>query len=202
MKALSFIIPALFCIPLSAHAKPYAVDYNASNMSFSGTHVDKTFTGRFTKWAADIDFDAAHPERSTVSVTIDTDSARTNNALYDGTLPTTDWFNTSEYPTAIFTTHTITKKSDGIYTAQGDLDIRSHKEPVTFDFTLESKKGDKDAVKVDFTLSVDRLKFAIGKESDPDAKWVSKEITIDVSLRAVDAGMLASRLAYTNRIAY
>jgi len=39
-------------------------------------------------------------------------------------------------------------------------------------------------VKAHFTLTLDRLAFDIGKQSDAKAEWVSRDIVLDVTLLA------------------
>ena len=195
MTTLRPILLTLSLITASnaAFATPYAVDYNASSINFSGTHAGDPFHGKFARWQADIEFDAEQLHNSQIRVEIHTDSASTNNALYDGTLPTADWFSASTYPTAIFIATHFTKIDSNRFKAEGELSIKQHTHPVSFIFTLEPKKGDKDAVKADFQLSIKRLDYNIGAASDPDASWVSNDITIDVAVRAVDASVLAAR---------
>ncbi len=175
----------VFCLllsPMAAFAKAYTVDMSQSSIRFSGTHAGNLFDGVFEKWQAEIEFDEANLAASTITVTIDMASAKTGNAMYDGTLPTADWFDVKRHPHAVFTTSIIAEHNDGGYHAQGLLTIREHAVPVTFLFQL-SDNGD-DGVVTKFTLSVNRLDFSIGAKSDAKAEWVSDVIPLTITLSA------------------
>ena len=165
----------------SAHAAEYVVDKTQSKIEFSGTHAGKPFKGAFGVWDAVIVFDAANLAASSVKVTIDTASAKTGDAMYDGTLPTADWFDVKNHPQATFTSESISKK-DGSYMAKGLLTIRGKAVPVAFDFALSDLTAP--PVKTTFTVTLDRLAHDIGLKSDAKAEWVSKEIPITVTLKA------------------
>jgi cytochrome b561 len=167
---------------MPAHAAEYTIDKSQSSIAFSGTHAGKPFKGSFGTWDAIIVFDAANLTASSVKVTIDTASAKTGDAMYDGTLPTADWFDVKNHPQATFISDSITKKVDGAYTAKGQLTIRGKAVPVVFDFTLSDLAAP--PVKTSFTLTLDRLAHDIGVKSDAKAEWVSKEIPITVTLAA------------------
>ncbi len=187
----NFVIPAkagilsigLFLAShLPAFAAEYVVDKAQSKIAFSGTHAGKAFKGTFGTWDAVIQFDDANLAASSVKVTIDTASAKTGDSMYDGTLPTADWFDVKNHPQANFVSESITKKADGGYNAKGQLTIRGKSVPVAFDFALSDLAAP--PVKTNFTLTLDRLAHDIGLKSDAKAEWVSKEIPLDITLVA------------------
>lgn len=180
MKRTIISIALLMASWVPAHAADYLVDKTQSRIEFSGTHAGKPFKGAFGTWDAAIKFDDANLAASSVKVTIDTASAKTGDAMYDGTLPTADWFDVKNYPQAIFISESITKRPDGSYNAKGQLTIRGKAVPVTFDFALSDLAAP--PVKTTFTLTLDRLAHDIGMKSDAKAEWVSKEIPIIVTL--------------------
>jgi polyisoprenoid-binding protein YceI len=106
MKTIALLFALLiFAAPSFAKDVPAAgwtVDPAASTISFSGTNSGQEFTGTFKSWTAEIVFDPASLETSSVSVSIDTGSAATGVKTYDGTLPTPEWFNIKSFPTATF----------------------------------------------------------------------------------------------------
>ena len=107
------------------------------------------------------------------------------NALYDGTLPQKDWFDIKNHPQASFNSTSITAKEGGHYNAQGELTIRGITNPVSFDFTLSDLT--QSPVKLDGTLTINRLDFDIGKGSDASAEWVSRGITIKFDVWSIPA---------------
>jgi len=74
----------------------------SSNIGFSGNHAGNDFHGKFTRWSADIRYNPAAPESSTITVNIDTGSAVDGVPLHEETLPQTEWFNVARYPKAEF----------------------------------------------------------------------------------------------------
>jgi cytochrome b561 len=173
------LLTALF-IPTVAFATPYEVNKDKSQVMFSGTHAGNDFKGEFQTWDANINFDADNLAESSVTVTFNTASANTGNAMYDGTLPKGDWFDADNHPTAMFQSTSFNKTDDG-YSVTGDLSIKDITNEVTFDFDLH---GD-DPIHMMAQFPIDRLAFDVGKGSDPDAEWVSQDIMMDIHLEAM-----------------
>ena len=165
-----------------AEARDYTIDYGASKIEFSGTHADNPFKGSFGEWTAEITFDPANIETSKIVATFKPDSAKTGDAMYDGTLPQTDWFNTKEHPQATFASTTVRDNEGGGYIADGNLTIRGITKPVQLAFTLSDLE--QSPVTAKGSLTINRLDFDLGQKSDGDAEWVSREIKIDITLVA------------------
>jgi cytochrome b561 len=164
-----------------AHFEP---DYSQSTIRFKGTHAGNAFEGTFQQWKADIRFDAANLAESQFRVTIETASAHTGNKMYDGTLPTEDWFDVKNHPQAMFESQSITLLAEGKYRVEGKLTLRNFTEPVAFDFALIPADGKAEKVEATASLALNRLLFGIGKKSDAKAEWVSEEIGLEIKLVA------------------
>ena len=180
MKYLVLISFMMTSLP--ALAADYNVDYAQSEIAFSGTHAGNEFNGIFEEWSAKISFDPDNLEASSLIAKFNTKTAKTGNAMYDGTLPQADWFDTKNHPEAIFISTSVTANEDGSYKASGDLTIKEIKQPISFGFTLQDLQASSVEVKANFPI--DRFAFDIGKKSDPKAEWVSKEITLNIGLKA------------------
>lgn len=181
-KAVYAAVFAASLASADARATDYAIDKAQSKIEFSGTHADKPFKGSFGEWTATIAFDPADLGASKIAATFNTASAKTGDAMYDGTLPQADWFHTKEFPEATFTSTAISAKEDGSYTATGDLTIRGITKPVSFDFTLSDLA--QSPVTATGHIILNRLDFDLGKKSDGAAEWVSKDITIALHIVA------------------
>ena len=173
--ALTFLFLCL--IPITGHAKPYDIDTNKSHIAFSGTHAGNEFNGEFEKWTAQIDFDENKLDTSTATIILYTGEAKTGNVMYDGTLPTQDWFDTNAYPTIIFIAKQFDKTDTG-YAVTGELAVKGITKSITIDFDLSGN----DVKTVTAQFPVDRLAYNIGVESDPNAEWVGQIITVDMTL--------------------
>lgn len=167
--------------PMIAIANPYTVLHDQSTVSFFGKHAGNEFNGAFKDWSANIIFNPDDLKQSSVKVVFKTASAETGNPMYDGTLPTADWFDVESHPIAIFESDSFTKK-DGKYTVDGDLTIKDITTPITFDFNLSDT--DIDPITMASEFQINRLDFNIGTQSDPNAEWVDKLITIKIALSA------------------
>mgnify|MGYP002467756983 CR=1 FL=1 len=139
------------------------------------------FEGRFTEWTAAIAFDPADLANSRLEANFMVGSAETGNAMYDGTLPETDWFNAEAHPEARFVSTAFEQDGDG-YVVSGDLTIRGITQPVRFPFTLTDLSAT--PVTAEGAFEIDRVSFDIGKKSDADGQWVSKMIGIGIAIAA------------------
>ena len=88
MKKLLSLFAALLCgSVLSVHAEDtYKIDSVHSSISFKVRHFFSYVTGNFTKFEGTIHVDPDHPEKSSVTATIDAASVDTKNEKRDGDL--------------------------------------------------------------------------------------------------------------------
>jgi len=180
MKLLTKIILCAL-MATNSYAQDYVVDFAGSKILFSGEHAGNKFEGNFGSWDAQIKFDPSNLKESSLSATFDLSTAKTGNALYDGTLPQADWFDVKNHSPASFQSTSIVATESG-YTASGDLTIRGITQPISFDFTVSDLKVS--PVKTNGTFKIDRLAYDIGRKSDADAQWVSQEIIVNLEIEA------------------
>lgn len=170
--------------PSVAPAQLWTVDPAASFIEFSGQHAGNDFKGTFKTWTATIQFDPANLLGSLATVKIDTASASTGNATYDGSLPSAEWLNPKAFPEAVFQTKSIRMKDAGSYEADATLSVKGVSKDIVLPFTVEIE-GDTATMKG--TLTVDRLGFDIGKAADPKGEWVTKDIIVTLNVKATKA---------------
>jgi polyisoprenoid-binding protein YceI len=99
--------------------------------------------------------------------------------MYDGTLPSEDWFDIKNHPKATFQSQSF-KKTDTGFSVTGILSIKDVKDEITFEFQLD---GDTPTM-MEALLPINRLKYNIGKKSDADAEWVSEIIKVNIKVVA------------------
>jgi polyisoprenoid-binding protein YceI len=174
MKYILFFLFFL-CIATPSKAKDYEINYEESAITFSGTHAGNEFEGQFEDWTATVSFDEENLDQSTAIITIDTESAKTGNPMYDGTLPTKDWFDVKTYPTIKFTANQFEKTLLG-FTVTGDLDVKGKTRQTSFEFDLQGISPKT----VTATFPINRISYDIGTQSDPSAEWVSENIDVKV----------------------
>ncbi|MEO0730968.1 MAG: YceI family protein [Pseudomonadota bacterium] len=167
--------------PTHAFATSWIVVKDQSRIGFSGTHAGTNFKGQFENWNAEIVFDPEALETAKATVTVDLTSAQTGNATYDKSLPNADWFDTKTTAAAVFTSETIKRVDGDSYVADGTLNLRGAKVPVSLAFDL---KINGDTATMTGTSTLARLDFGIGKASDAGGAWVSLDIPVDVKVVA------------------
>lgn len=164
-----------------AHAEDWAVNSSTSTIGFAGTHAGSTFEGVFEDWSATIHFDPADLASADVRVVIKTGSAVTGNGLYDGTLPSEDWLNSKGFSDAVFTAATFESTGADTYTANGSLELKGKSFPLTLAFTLAV---DGDTAHMTATHTLNRIDYGVGVSADADGAWVSKDITLNIDVKA------------------
>lgn len=169
--------------PAATNAAPPAwrIDQGASSIRFSGVHAGVNFSGAFARWSAEIRFDPNNLDASTATVTIQTGSAADGIPLHDQSMPTAEWFDVANHPAATFRTTRIRERGEGRYEADGTLTIKGRGLDVDMPFTL---RIDGNRAVMDGNVEIDRGDANLGMESDPDAEYVSREISVRVHVEA------------------
>ena len=144
--------------------------HQSGTVSFSGQHAGMNFDGKFERWQATL----VLPPQNNPNITaiFYMNSAKTGDSIYDSTLPEFDWFDTENHALGKFTSTKITVVEGG-YQVRGDLTLKNKTNPVNFILTDNDDK-------LTASFDIDRLVYQIGTESDPDAEWVSKTITLSM----------------------
>ena len=163
--------------PAPVLAPNWDIDYAASEIRFTGAYEGKPFTGTFTNWSADVQFDPYDLAGALVSVQIDSGSATTGNKLYDDTLKSGEWFDIPTFPVAKVSLLHFAASPDGGYTAEASLLVKGKAIDVPLDFSL-TIDGDTATFEGEATLSREALN--LGQVSDPGADWVGDEVTVTV----------------------
>lgn len=165
----------------AAFAPNWTVNPDASSITFSGTHDGNTFSGTFTNWDAAIQFDPVAPEESEVQVTVSTVGAQASQKLYTDSLPSPEWFNTAAFPTASVEILNVAALSETSYTSTARLTLKDITVDADFPFTLQI-----DGAQAQMTGQAvfQRTALDLGQSSDPNADWVSEDVTVDVVVEA------------------
>ena len=176
-------IPAIAATP-AASAPGWTVDKSASQLGFVGIGDGSEFQGSFGSWDADIHFNPAKLDASSATVTIDMGSAATGDPSRDDPLTDPNWFSTSVFPSATFTTTAIASTGPNAYVADGTLTIKGVSQAVKLPFTLTINGDHADMAG---SLTLDRTLWGIGKGSWQD-KSVDPNVTVTVKISATKAG--------------
>lgn len=123
--------------PKQAPAGTYQMETRHTQVIFAIPHLGLTdYYGRFEKVSGTLNFNPAAPEKSSVSVTIDTSSANVMNSELAGEIVGPAVFDSVKFPTATFTSSAIARTGPTSGTMSGDLTIHGVTKPVTFAVTF------------------------------------------------------------------
>src|ERR1700722_20796954 len=91
----------------------YTIDTQHSDVGFSVRHmVFAKVRGHFTKWTAELAFEAADPTKSSLSVDIDVASIDTREPQRDGHLKSPDFLEAEKYPKGTYKSTKVEKAGD------------------------------------------------------------------------------------------
>jgi polyisoprenoid-binding protein YceI len=178
MKSVVLIVLCCIAMPIAAEPGRWHVDYGASHLGFTAEQAGAKFNGEFKSFEADVRFDPNALGESSATVSIATGSVATENGERDGILRGTGWFESETFPKATFSAHEFAKTDTG-YVAKGELEIRSVRVPVAFQFTLKESAGH---IELTGTAKLDRLALGLGLGDWADTKWIGKDVDVTVTL--------------------
>lgn len=153
----------------------------SSTLTFTATWSGSGIEGRFKTWTADILFSPEALDRSKVSVSIDMASAATGDDQRDQSLPSGDFFDTAAHPKATFTATKFRKTGEGKFVADGTLDLRGVKKPLSLPFTL---KIDGDTATARGVTTLDRTTFGVGQGEWASTDEIAAKVKVSFAITA------------------
>lgn len=175
MKFAWILSLVLACVVGPAAARPWRADAAHSVLTFTNTYQDVAYSGRFQRFAANIDYDPADLAHARFDVTVDITSLDTQNSERDQAALGTDFFDAAKFPYAHFVTTSFHKTANGDVVADGTLTLRGISKPVTL--TVEFVPHG-DSASLDVTAHVQRLDFGIGAGEWADLSMIGNGVTV------------------------
>jgi polyisoprenoid-binding protein YceI len=153
------------------------VKYNVTKatVSFQIKNMGFNTSGNFGGVQADIKFDAAKPEISSIEATANVNDLNTGNDAKDEHLKSADYFDVATYPKITITSVAIKHKSGNKYIGKFNVTIKNKTLPLDMPFTYTESGNTAD---FDGVLKLKRSDFGIGGSSMVMADDVT--VTIDV----------------------
>ncbi|HEY8670246.1 MAG TPA: YceI family protein [Terriglobales bacterium] len=132
-----FLLAALVCgSALTARADDiYKIDPVHSSISFKVRHFFSYVNGNFSKFTGTINVNSDHPEKSSVTATIQTASINTGNEKRDEDLRSPDFFDAAKFPEITFKSKSVKQTGADTGDIIGDLTMHG----VTKEITLHAK---------------------------------------------------------------
>ena len=151
-----------------------------SQIRFSGAHVGRAFSGKFTQWRAHLQFDPNLNESALIVAVISTGSATDGVPMHDSTLPEREWFDVDSHPYAYFSSTRLEPRAEGEFELSGRLTIKGH----TVEINGLMLKSNGSEMRIYGDTYLDRADIDMGMESDPAGDYVSRRIGIHVDITA------------------
>ncbi|MDI1351304.1 MAG: YceI family protein [bacterium] len=171
----------LLCILLTtpSHAKmppAWIIVPNSSEIIFTAKQNSASLIGTFKQFTGEIYVDPTDYKKSSINIVVDMNSLFSSYKELVTTLNSSDWFDVSTYPKAIFKSTHFNKLGNKAYQADGILTIRGKSVPVTLIFTAQEKPQDHAIIEGDTVIS--RLDFGIGQEDSASTDEIRNEVKI------------------------
>lgn len=169
------LLPLLVLINLASAQKSNILK---SDIKFQLKNLGVKTGGSFTALQANINFDPAKPETSSIEAALDVKSINTDNELRDSHLRSDEYFDAEKYPTIIMKSISLRHKSGDNYVGQFNLTIKNQTKQFEVPFTYTA-----DATSATFKggLKLNRLDFNIGGKSLVMSNDVSVSIEVQVA---------------------
>ena len=174
MKTTATAIIAFAAFNTASEITKKQVNTETSQIVWKGHKLGGTHEGTITIENGALEFDRDQLvggnfviDMTTITVT---DLSGDNKANLEGHLKSDDFFGVETFNKATLNFTDVADKGNGIYTVTGDLTIKNHTNPITFDLTIT---GDKATTE----LKVDRSKY--------DVRYGSKSFFNDLKDKAI-----------------
>lgn len=166
---------------LAANAAPLKTDVAHSSVTATFKQMNVPVESPFKKFTAAIDYDAAHPEKATARVDIDTASFDIGSADYNKEIAKKEWFNSAQFPKATFVSTAIKPAGAGKLNVTGNLTIKGKTAPVSFPLNVKADGGKQ---VFEGQLPIKRLTYNIGEGEWKDTSMVADEVVIKFRVAA------------------
>jgi polyisoprenoid-binding protein YceI len=177
----AFLSSALLGIALIANAVPLKTDLARSSVSAVFKQMNVPVESSFKRFDARIDYDAAHPEKASARVDIDTASFDMGQADYNKEIAKKEWFNSAQFPKASFVSSSIKPAGAGKLAVTGKLTIKGKTQDVSFPLSVKPEGGKQ---VFEGQLPIKRLAFNVGEGEWQDTSMVADEVVIKFRVAA------------------
>ena len=157
-----------------------------SEVVFQFKQMGVPVDGKFTKFDAQVNFDAAKLATSKVNFTVDIASATLGDKATDAELPKAPWFNTAKFPQATFASGSIKSLGTGKFEVAGKLTIKGVAQEVVVPVAMTQAAGSGSGAAVVTTATgtfpMKRLTYKIGEGEWADTSMVADPVQVKFRL--------------------
>ena len=186
-------VTSLVLVASAAGAADWKADPNHSKVGFSINHFLTPVEGRFGEFEAQIAYDPAKPEATTIKATIQVASIDTGNDRRDGHLESADFFEAEKYPTITFESTSVEAAGEGHLVAHGNLTMKGQTKPVDLHVNVLGVQAIPEQMQEHFgkelaafsaKTSLDRTDFGVGVGNWAATLVVGAKVDISITIEA------------------
>lgn len=156
-----------------------------STIAFKVRHFLGTAKGKFTKFSGTIDVDRDHPEKSSVTATIQAASIDTAIAKRDEHLRGEDFFNVQKFPEITFKSRRVKQTGPNTGDIIGDLTMHGVARTITLHAQLLGAAEDQTSRWRITTAPIKRSEFGLAWSKSVEAvSMIGDDVTVDIQIEA------------------
>ena len=138
--------------------------------------------GQFRQFSGRISVDFDHPDRSSMTFHVESQSVDVGSQPFDDYLRSTAFLDAAQFPSIDFVSKSIEKIDDHTVRVTGDLTLLGMTRPLTVDVAVQHETGGGDRLAFLAKTSIDRLAFGMNS----GFPLVSREVELVISSEAVE----------------
>ncbi|MBM4358562.1 MAG: YceI family protein [Deltaproteobacteria bacterium] len=184
-KAQATVAAATSAAPVAAGAAKLAFSNDGSKVEYVGAKITGKHAGGFGSFKGTVSLVDGNPEKSQVTVEIETASLTSDSDMLTGHLKGADFFDVAKFPKATFTSTAIKAGGSGgaTHTITGNLELHGVSKSVSFPATV---RVGADSADVDAEFAINRKDFGIVYAGKPD-DLIKDDVAIKLTVRAKKA---------------
>jgi polyisoprenoid-binding protein YceI len=183
------LIPAALALGMLAQAGFSAVAATNWRIDPARTHIAFAIDavgyprthGQFRQFAGRISVDFAHPDRSSVSFHVQSQSVDVGSASFDDYLRSDAFLNSTRFPSIDFVSNSVSKVDDHTVRVNGELTLLGVRRPLTVDVAVERDPGGGQRLAFLAKTNINRLEFGM----NTGFPLVSRDVELVISSAAV-----------------
>lgn len=179
-------------LPLAASAATWSIDPDHSNVGFKVKHLMvSNVKGNFNTFSGTVDINDKDITKSSVNVSIDTNSINTNVQKRDEHLRSADFFDVAKFPTMTFISKKVAKAGKDRLKVTGDLTLHGITKEVVLAVEGPSKESKDPWGNIRrgaaATTTINRKDFGLNwnKALETGGVVVGEEITINLEIEMI-----------------
>jgi polyisoprenoid-binding protein YceI len=166
----------------------FRFDPSRSTIEFKVRHMLGTASGKFTKFSGTIEVDREHPEKSSVTATIQAASIDTAIAKRDEHLRGADFFNVGKYPEITFKSRRVKQTDPNSGDIIGDLTMHGVTRAITLHAQLLGAAENQTTRWRIATAPIKRSEFGLTwSKSIEVVSMIGDDVAVDMQIEAIRA---------------